>query len=244
MILRYGAEVLMPTNITQALRKVRAASYDKGAFDELLKARPRECKDLIRVCEDPDQPERVRIAACRVLGEMKAGRSVSTLVKILATDSTNLAWAATLALESIATKTAVPSLIKIASSQPLSSARQNAIHALGCLGDARAAIVLRDILQDPNDSEAVRVEAAEAVKLLLYDGVRLRGVVPALIRALSDTSPLIRWSGAAALAHCADRRAVPALKKLLNDKATPGGLDSVCDQAESALIVLTSGRKG
>lgn len=231
----------MGSSIAQVLRKTRAASHDKVPFDDLLAAKPRKIQDLIRICEDPGQPDPVRIAVCRVLGEMRLRRALPSMLKLLEEDTKpSVVWAATLAVEHIASKTAVPFLMEIALSSAHRLSRESAIHALGSLGDARAGIVLRAILQNRKTAESTRVEAAEALQLLLYSGIRLRGAVPALIRTLDDLSPLVRWSIVAALAHSADPRAVTALKKLLGDRGTPDGLDSVGEQAESALRVLTS----
>lgn len=66
---------------------------------------------------------------------------------------------------------------------------------------------LLDLLEAPDSPREVRTGAEYALGLMRY-----RPALPALIAALDDREPIVRWNAAEALAHIADPAARPALE--------------------------------
>jgi HEAT repeat protein len=66
---------------------------------------------------------------------------------------------------------------------------------------------LLDLLEAPDSPREVRTGAEYALGLMRY-----RPALPALIAALDDREPIVRWNAAEAVAHIADPSARPALE--------------------------------
>jgi HEAT repeat protein len=102
------------------------------------------------------------------------------------------------------------------------------------LEDKRAIIPLINSLENKDEDERVRDEAAEA--LSVFVSKRPRKVIPALLRAADDPSPWVRWSVAFSLGHSADPSVIPALERLATDETVlPGGQVCVGEEAREAL---------
>jgi HEAT repeat protein len=89
------------------------------------------------------------------------------------------------------------------------------------LQDQRAIIPLIEVVENLDEDERVRDEAAEALSVFIRK--RPDRVIPALLRIADDASAWVRWSVAFALGHAADIRVVPALKRLARDETVLQG---------------------
>lgn len=115
--------------------------------------------------------------------------------------------------------------------------RTAAVEALGVISSPRSSGRLIELLQDGGEAAELRADAAEALA-----HVRDERVIDALLGALDDASPLVRYAAAYALGQQRDARALPALRRLAahDDAATPWGRVETCAR-ESIEIILEAG---
>jgi len=109
------------------------------------------------------------------------------------------------------------------------------------------ALLLRLFL-DRRESPMVRSQAAEGLGYML--GRKRKGTlgfqaaVRALIAALNDPSPHVRYSSVFALGASCERRLIPALRRKLTDRATPAGfVGTVAAQAKEAIEAIQMNAK-
>jgi HEAT repeat protein len=108
-----------------------------------------------------------------------------------------------------------------------------AVEALGMIGSPRSSGRLIELLGDGGEAAALRADAAEALA-----HVRDERIVGALLGALDDGSPLVRYAAAYALGQQGDARALPALRRLAarDDATTPWGRVATCARESIEII--------
>lgn len=141
-----------------------------------------------------------------------------------------------------ADKRNLPPLIRLMRKGRSRRTRRAAAYALGFLGDSRGVDPLISCLEDEREPHMVRAMAAESLGELaqtLRRSETRRSVTP-LLRALRDPSPDVRFWGCYALSEHRDRGVLPALRKLISDRAVPKekGWWSVGAEARWAIAVL------
>lgn len=109
------------------------------------------------------------------------------------------------------------------------------------------ALLLRLFL-DSGESPMVRSQAAEGLGYMLHrkrkDTLGFQAAIKALVVALNDPSPHVRYSSVFALGASRERRIVPVLRRKLNDQAIPAGfVGTVADQAKEAIEAIQTGAK-
>jgi HEAT repeat protein len=109
--------------------------------------------------------------------------------------------------------------------------RHVSAHALGEIGDRRAHAPLLAVLADRSLPADLRGQAAESLSSI--DGAI--DAVPALIVALGDSEPEVRFFAAFALGVIGDPRALIPLDHLAEtDRAELSGYGAVCEEAREA----------
>ena len=108
--------------------------------------------------------------------------------------------------------------------------RQAAVHALGVHSASRSADGLVALMLDGSDATELRADAAEALAHVPHDRV-----VPALIAALEDPSPSVRFSAAYALGEQGDPTAREALQRLAATDHAETSWGTVASQAARSL---------
>lgn len=120
------------------------------------------------------------------------------------------------------------------------------VYALSWQSDLRGWALFIRILGDPNESAAVRSQAAEG---LAYNFHRkragasgFRAAIESLTAALTDPSPDVRYYAAFALGASGERAAIPALRKVVKDRATSKDfVGTVGGEARDAIERIGSG---
>ncbi|MCG3204215.1 MAG: hypothetical protein KCHDKBKB_00925 [Elusimicrobia bacterium] len=114
------------------------------------KAKPQEIKDLIAALQHTDTSIRVKERAAWALGELEAKSAVSALIEATQHKGLLVRSAAVHALIHLRSQAALPSLVRIAESDPILSMRQDATLALGLLQTEKAIPPLVKLSEDPN----------------------------------------------------------------------------------------------
>jgi HEAT repeat protein len=150
------------------------------------------------------------------------------------------------ALSEIPTRQTRRGLERILLSGRSAEARKRAAWALGFLNDEEAAPALLRTLGDRNDATDVRAYAAEALGHMAPQTPRDEALA-ALLRALTDPAPEIRFWAAFALGNLGDERAIPALQQLAaRDSESVPGWWSIRKEAHDSIeqIKLIRGNRG
>jgi len=146
----------------------------------------------------------------------------------------DLVHQSSLALGYIGSKRATRPLLKILRQSQWWHSRMFAAAALMHLRDKRAIFRLIEVIENINEDERVRDEAAEALSVFIRK--RPNRVIPALLHVADDVSDWVRWSVAFSLGHADDARVIPALERLAKDETIlPGGQVSIAAEANEAL---------
>ena len=169
------------------------------------------------------------------LSRAERRQTVGVLLKALCEDKPRLAWGAALALGDIGDPRSCKPLRDVVRSRLSSETRQAAVVAIRDLGDHKAVGVLARVLNDANEPSSLRGEAAEA---LGWCGFGSRRAVSVLIKALGDDSTEVRLFSANALGFIGDKRAIPALKSLLKDRAVVKPFGSVSKDALRSIMII------
>jgi len=189
-------------------------------------------EDLLEYCRDPRADRSKRAKAC-VAAAVLLGRAAIPVLSPLATDdNSGVVWGAANGLALVGSRRVTGSLMRFLGISKVEAHRHAAMSALGSIGDPRAEQCLVDVLLNQNESEGMRQWAAEALK-----GVhrRDRGS-SALIKALRDPSPSVRWSVLTTLGCVGDRSALGVVREYLSDQAVVPGLDP-----EEATVAFAAG---
>jgi HEAT repeat protein len=148
------------------------------------------------------------------------------------------------ALSGLCPASAAAALIDVVRADPVDFVRAHAALVLGeCAPASSAALeVLLAMLRDAAEPAHIRGAVAEA--LHRYDDPR---VLPALVAALEDPEPEVRYYTAFALSACANPAALPALERAAarEQAMLPPPLGSVRDELQTAIehIEYVAGRR-
>jgi HEAT repeat protein len=163
-----------------------------------------------------DQDDRVvRYEAVKELGQLRDGRAVEPLVRILKEEVDYLyeddeeVWLTTLdALELIGEPSVAPLMELVDDLENDQEIRVNAIDLLASIGDPRAVELLIRCLDD--EDSVVRYSAVYGLGKLGSEPV-----VEPLIASLTDKDEDVRLAAAEVLGELGDARAIPALQQAL-----------------------------
>ena len=158
-----------------------------------------------------DSNEFVRTQAAAALGEFKDKRVVDALVRNLSnTDMINRDVSA-IALGKIGDPQAIPSLLKtFGDTENEHPVRTSAAAALAKMGKEEGAQYLLAMVKSSNWSD--RLDVAESLR-----EIQFKGAIEPLLSLLADRNLDVRAQAVLAAGDLQDPRAIPSVKKLLND---------------------------
>lgn len=205
------------SNTERALAALRSRNpFERlTAIETLARARYRAgVLALIEVATD-DPADNVREAAIWALGDIASESALSFLLKIIDDDSESHAnrWAALYGLGTVHHADALPKIFHLYYSDNDMELRQAAGRTILRFGQG-AAPFLVDVLQ----KRRTRGVDARAAAAQLLGRVRAKSAVPALLEAINQDEPNVRWDAIKALGDIGDPQAVPHLIRLLNDE--------------------------
>ncbi len=207
--------------------------------DVLVRIGPPAVPHLIRELEDRNS--RIRPFAARVLGSLGGKRAVRPLVEALKEGrrSLQVAWdsrsetpadvilglgrdkrladAAKEALTEIGAPAVEPLIALLKDENKF--VWQDAAHALGTIGDARAVEPLTQMLDEVDDYDAPAV-------IVALEHIGGAGLEP-LLKALKHDRLTVRQTTASALGRMGDKRAVPALIEAIDDPVLDARFDAI-----------------
>jgi HEAT repeat protein len=172
-------------------------------------------------------------------------KGVSALLRRLPHLHPVVAWHAVgRVLPELGGKHAYRALVQTLREHPDPALREAAAYALWQFRDDRAHPLLLAALRDPAEDPRVRGQAAETLGYTTRDARtrRYKETARALVDALGDPSPTVRFWAASALGGMRARAATPALRRLAaTDQAVCPGWWRVADEAADALVRITGG---
>jgi len=200
----------------------RRSPRDTGSLEE--KAAWEKYFDyLIQQLKEPDASTRMR--AAHILGENREPRAVEPLGAALADPDSGVRQSAAEALGRLG----APALKHLATAldDPDAHVRQLATKALGQIGGAEVVEPLMTALRSPEAD--VSRQAAFALNRIGAPAVA------ALVAALRDRDPNLRWNAARLLGEIGDTRAAPELKRAAQeDEGQTRSGKRVADAAKAA----------
>jgi HEAT repeat protein len=202
----------------------------------------------LALCVDPHAEPKARSTACWILGRLKDPTAVPTLVLALGDDDPAVRTQAASSLAAIDDRSAVEPLLETFQQDSDPWVREMAINALWLIGDPAPLEPLIATLRNHGEPAGIRSACAEALGELacaeVLDEPGKQAAMGALIDALQEESPRVRFFAAFALGLLRDPAAIPALQHVA---ATDDGVDprhgSVRDEAREA-IARIEGRSG
>ncbi len=169
---------LLPV-LESALREDSDAGLRNASMEIYVRLGPTAADPLVGLLGDSD--EEVRIFAAVMLGSLEGAGVAPALIDSLADPDVNVRHAAAASLGRMKAPEAVPRLIEALRSEPW--LQYPAIHALGEIGDSRAAPPLLELLDD----EFLRAPALEAL-----GQVAQRDALPRIAAHLLDPDPALQ----------------------------------------------------
>ena len=174
----FPEEALLPA-LEGALRDDENAGMRNAAMEIYVRLGPVATEPLLGLLGDPD--EEVRNFATIMLGSLRDPRAIDPLIGAMRDPDVNVRHAAAASLGQIGAREAVLPLIDALKAEPW--LQYPAIHALGEIGDPRAAPALLELLGD----EFFRGPALEALGRLAD-----RDALPRIVPYLYDPEPALR----------------------------------------------------
>jgi HEAT repeat protein len=208
----------------------------------------RGANDALRLASGKTNNVRVRARACSLLGLLRAKEAIPVLLKIGQVEGNEeLTWAALSALGLIGSHRATKPLIEVVRTAGEVRKKQAAAYALWLIGDNRARNTFIRIAEDSAEDDTTRGFAVEGLGSLKPTA----RTVTVLVRALQDSSVNVRFSALCALSGAASlavnlkvrpevrllltRRAIPAIRRRLQDKGKIKGEGTVAKLAGTIL---------
>jgi HEAT repeat protein len=191
-------------------------------------------------------PEADRSAALGVLEQLWRRRAVTVLLGLLPSDDVSLRASVVEALGRVGGERAFQALLRAMQEDPDATVREMAAYVLTGSGDDRTYEPMVAALQETAEAVPVRTQAAEALGELLWAAdhrnKRVRRAARALIHALRDPAPEVRFWSAFALGTMRTRAALPELRRLAAaDTAMCPGWWPVQDEARDAIQNIRTG---
>ena len=192
---------------------------------------------LARMLIEEDLPLETRLSICWLLPRLPVPETIRLLIKQLECAEESMRAEAALGLGlSLKAKDDISSLLKLLATETSEDVLSAILHALGIIGSPVSAAPIMQMLRSFSSAK-IRSEAAEALA-----HVHGSGVVDELINALRDPSPLARYSSAYSLGQQGDRRAIPALRHLINvdfGATMWGSVSQAAHEAIRTIIIQT-----
>jgi HEAT repeat protein len=205
----------------------------QAAVDAVLAAGVQSRDDLYALLLDPAAGPN-RDHACWLLGWMGDDAAVAALVTAFRDPDVAMRRSAVVALGRLAHPDSTPALIEAMQTDADDRTRNIATLALGTICASTAMEPLLAVLANRAELANVRGAAAEAL-----NGYRDPRVVAALVTALEDPEPEVRFFAAFALSAAGDESALPALERLAAaDEARVNDFGTVRDEAISAIEAI------
>ncbi len=214
----------------ESFRRDVSLLYENGvrSYDDMLACLRNRCA-----------PSEIRRIIYWVLGRMHDDRVPQVLVDSMYAETDSEAiWeiAKSLSDKAIAGLVSVRPLVSLATHSEHATKRAAVAYVLGRVVDEMATECLLRFLSNHEEDEGVRTHAAESLGLL-----KDRRAVDALLAALNDSSPSVRFWSAYALGEIGDPRAVPALRRLADsDDSEIEGWGSLKEEALEAIHRIES----
>ncbi len=207
---------------------------DKSSRPILIDSLIMKDKLSLRI-KDADALTRIRVNITKALANTKDSQAVYPLLYCLNNKEENykVKLSCAEALGRIGDRYAVLPLMNILKDESESSVyvKESAVSALGMIGDEKAVDSLVSILEMKkgimDKFTFLKERALEALNKLNFKGER---VFNALIKSLSDESPQVRINAIEVLMNSEDERAIPLIKKMLDDRSR--------DVVQNAVIAL------
>jgi HEAT repeat protein len=224
--------------------KERVLGFIEGAPEEARRAmlsdlrrleaeEPLSVDSLIGVLSDDTRPPQLRSASAWIIGVAGDATAAASLVEQLRDEApSELVWEVTKALCNLGHGGDILRRLVREAANPV--LRQAAAYGLGRIRDEESVGILCEVVASPNETPAVRGQAAESLAYL-SDARALT----TLLQAVQDPGPEVRFWSVFALGHLRERRAIPALEKMAaTDHAIVEGWGSVSEEAREALRQL------
>lgn len=193
-------------------------------------------RSLLDYCRDSSKGAEQRAKACYVLGFLRPPGTVPVLIEVANDKSPRLASASISALSVIGSRRATRPLMRIVRQATTEEIRNVAVSCLGRLGDKRAESLVCSLLAD-SMPDTTRAYAAQALSGLATREQSFK----ALVNALVDRSPIVRWTAAVSLGNLGDARAAAPLRAATMDDSVVSELpdkETVGEAAKRALDQL------
>lgn len=187
---------------------------------------------LVRFCGDPSRGETHRATACLLVGRLRLRSALPMLMGVACLERPDLlVWESLSAIGAVKSRTVTRPLLRLLKTADSATKRHGIVFALSQLRDGRARGALSQLLLDQGEDISVREVAAEALGLITPS----KRSLSALLEALNDDSPRIRYSAVCALGALRDEDAVAALRTATQDKAVLEGEGTVGARASLVL---------
>ncbi|WP_244982099.1 HEAT repeat domain-containing protein [Corallococcus exercitus] len=161
----------------------------------------------------------------------------AALKDLMGTDRTAMIRAAT---NLSSDKSTTSTLLGLLQGETRVDTRHAILYALSWHGDLGQWDLMVGLLKDPKESPLIRGQAAEYLSYdfmgVKTDSQEFKVAVDALLEALKDPSPEVRYCAVNALGCTGHLPLIPALEEMRDDKTpAPGWVGTVSDEASRAL---------
>lgn len=248
---RPPAPARAPADLRPRLAALAAAGDAAAAavLRQYAQAQPITLADLTALLEDAD-PARID-QACWLLGRLGRKAAAPALLALLRGDRAEHWWPAATALAQLGSRRTLRPLLAIMAGASPVARREAAAYALafGFIPGAEALLsaAFVAILGQGGAPPAVRAQAAEGLANLheLGDPAEplFQQARDALLAALPDPAPEVRFWSAFALGNLRAVAALPALQALTGDPAEVPGWWTVGEEAGDAIVVIQGGER-
>ncbi|PRQ04008.1 putative phycocyanin operon protein Z [Enhygromyxa salina] len=185
---------------------------------------------LMELLMQPTVPVSLRLDACWLLPRIGLEGAECTLITLLSDEEPRVRAEAAMSLGLLSNDTVVDSLLSRLKTDPELQVRLAVVHSLGTLSHTKSAHCLQALISNPEEDATVRADATEALAHVDADGV-----IDALLSALQDPSPTVRFSAAYALGEQGDPVALPALRVIADTDVASTEFGDVAARAAEAI---------
>jgi HEAT repeat protein len=190
---------------------------------------------LVEMLRNRSLDPALRSNICWMVPRLKLAEAEDMLKALLSDPSERVREEAAAGLGLVSRGDAVEWLSSALEHDSSKAVRSAVLHALGLLSSPQSTAGVMKVLQNPNEDAELRADAAESLA-----HVEDERIVGALMDALHDSSPLVRYSAAYALGQQGDATALAALRDVAahDPGITPWG--SVASGAVQAIEAIAN----
>ena len=203
------------------------------ALDRLRTRGARSRDDLCAIARDPRAAAEDRRTACWALARLEHEEAAGTLLEILADDDPELRATAARSLGELGAESAGQRLLERLRADPDLEVRRAAAYSLGLIGYAGAVAEMARVLGAADEPPPLRGMVAEALA-----DIADPDAVAALLAALADPSPEVRYWAAYALGRLGSGAVIPQLERLAGDDSEVPGFGTVSAEAARAIASI------